>query len=426
MQNRHRYSLEQLAEMMEGDAESFSPVLIELKQCSGYCKMPEETTSHTLAADVSRQTQVNGNSCPVYKADNEENQTAIKKFIKQHLALPNESEQTLERVFNEVNKYYNQSVGGAFKAAIVNPFANAMSATTVSITPGSIHSVYSQRGLYQLPNQDEFINIYRDTFTGTVYVESIFTKIKVKTFDGKHEVIIPGSFRSRFKLTREDIEQDKGFCLDYFEASNSLLEELCLKNEFDMTTLTQRIQQAQQEEQYNYEHSIADLELTLKSTTCHPDVKKCGYTAIEQVRKLEAENTTDLSTLTHLIHSTNDVIKEPNKHFDGYRQLANKMPTKRSWGKILSGVALALLGAVIVAASVAVAVASFGVATPLSAMGIVIGASVVTAGVACAAGVVGLGAMTAGSILFFKGCPSQPKQTMYDLAEAVKPQLIAR
>jgi hypothetical protein len=81
---------------------------------------------------------------------------------------------------------------------------------------------------------------------------------------------------------------------------------------------------------------------------------------------------------------------------------------------MVGGALLGLFGAIIIAASIATTVSSFGATTPLALLGLEIGASLIGAGLGISAGVVGCGIIGAGVFGLFRQTKSQKLATVME------------
>lgn len=156
--------------------------------------------------------------------------------------------------------------------------------------------------------------------------------------------------------------------------------------------------------------SAITVDATVDATEINNDVRTATLTAQSSASTLSiasvaSETTTDIEPL-----KANSFAINKTPFFSSYSI------SKRT----MVGMLLITLGAVIVTASLMVALESCGIATPLSAWGIKIGISILTTGIACACGAVGLGAVTTGLFMTRtqsdstteannKACPAPPK-----------------
>ena len=401
-----QYTPESIERLM--GARSWNSGLAELKEAGWYCKMSGGQS--TLYGDVGRQTQVGGE---VFHPPARESEAAIEQCLRLRLRLPREeataaereTPEEFERYFAAVKKYYNQSLGGAFKVFVTAPllaldFVLVAEATT---------------------------NIYRDPETGDTYVETVLCNLKYQhTTQTKKVLAIPGTLRYRFKLTAEDIREDKGFHLDYVAPSNSLLRDLCFEEErsFTLDRLTSGLKVAEQEEREaarrRFYHGLAELESTVADENVDVTLRQRGKAVLDGLSQFKGDKEADYHTLAEVAQATHQMVRNPlRSDYRRYLALSERVPTKRSKGKILAGAMLVLLGAVLIVAAVMLAVATFGIATPLSALVIAGGVTVAVAG-AAVAGAAGVAAASAGGVLLFKGNKSQPKPAMGGLVEAAR------
>jgi len=115
---------------------------------------------------------------------------------------------------------------------------------------------------------------------------------------------------------------------------------------------------------------------------------------ISEVNRLKDQSNT--SFLREVLQQTTQLLLQPNDaNIASYKKIAKRADgATLTYGRALSGLMLTLVGLVTVAVAVFAAVASFGVSTPLSAMGIALGISAVVKGICIAGSVIGGGYMT--------------------------------
>jgi hypothetical protein len=126
--------------------------------------------------------------------------------------------------------------------------------------------------------------------------------------------------------------------------------------------------------------------------------------AAVKTAKKEPLSDTDIRTLNTVLRYTSEAVTarttEPFKKLASYVEACKEIPKQRTWGRIVFGAALVLLGAVIITTSVMVAVESFGIATPLSVLGFKIGMGLMTTGIAAACSAAGVASVVGGVALW--------------------------
>ena len=129
-----------------------------------------------------------------------------------------------------------------------------------------------------------------------------------------------------------------------------------------------------------------------QQTSVHPEVKPLvqkSKALFDETLKLwtKVDPVEDLPRLTQSLNYATKVLKAPDdqQNLQQFTNFAEELKEikgsgKRSWGYILGGAALAVVGTVLVLGSAATAVASFGAATPLSIAGTVGGTAAIIIG----------------------------------------------
>jgi hypothetical protein len=166
-----------------------------------------------------------------------------------------------------------------------------------------------------------------------------------------------------------------------------------------------------------YQRSLQNLELKLQKLygkVEKQDLFFFGFGVYRQVVSLMANKKHKLAeqTLIDVLDGTRLIVGGKKFHPTGntgyknelhnYQKLAKKVGSS-SLGKTLLNLMLALVGAVIIAASGVMAFASFGILTPVNAVGFLFGYSLLT-GMAASitTGAIGLGTVMSSSIMFYK------------------------
>ena len=128
-----------------------------------------------------------------------------------------------------------------------------------------------------------------------------------------------------------------------------------------------------------YQVARAILQKTLDRKDIHKDLIEYGIRILNETNKLTSS--VPLEDLTETLKIANETISNPLVPANVTRcmQQGNALVEKYPKGKILAGLLLGLAGAALILASVAVAGFSFGSLTPLSIVGVTVGASMVAA-----------------------------------------------
>ncbi|OGT46602.1 MAG: hypothetical protein A3E83_07325 [Gammaproteobacteria bacterium RIFCSPHIGHO2_12_FULL_41_20] len=397
-----RYTPEILQAQMAGqEKDQWNLGLCLLQEQAWHCRVDDsEHCDYILVGDVRRQTRVTDDVCHC-SSDIEGEQ-----FIRQRLRRTGEDDQQFDAYFAALKRNYNQSLSSCFRVFM-------------EVTHLTGLNVVAEIGRAEPQSKT---NIYRDPETGDTYIETEIFDIRYKNISTNQVITIPGTLRYRYKLTLADIQSGKGFRLDYVAPSNSLLRDLCFKpgESFTLETLTSRITQAQQEEyeasRRRFYRELAELETVVEDSNVDPLLRRHGKAVLAGLKQFKGEKAADYATLAEVAQATQQMVREPlRSDYARYLQLSERVPTRRSKGKILVGAMLVLLGVVLVAAAIALAVTTAGIGTPLSAVVAAIGVKVAIAG-AVAAGVVGVAAAAGGGASLFSGQKAQPRRAMEDLA----------
>jgi hypothetical protein len=166
-----------------------------------------------------------------------------------------------------------------------------------------------------------------------------------------------------------------------------------------------------------YQRALRDLEFKLQNIYGKADKQDLfffGFGVYRQVVSLMANKKHKLAeqTLIDVLDGTRLIVGGKKLHPTGntgyknelhnYIKLAKKVGTS-SFGKVLLNLMLALIGAAIIAASGVMTFASFGILTPVNAVGFLFGYSLLT-GVSASitTGAIGLGTVMTSSIMFYK------------------------
>lgn len=98
----------------------------------------------------------------------------------------------------------------------------------------------------------------------------------------------------------------------------------------------------------------------------------------------------EIPKLTDYVVSTKNIIQDPSSENIAIHARATKaaLHSNKAWGKKVGGAMLAVFGAVLIAASIVLAVGTFGVASPISAIGIALGGTAISVGTAIGAAVI--------------------------------------
>lgn len=136
------------------------------------------------------------------------------------------------------------------------------------------------------------------------------------------------------------------------------------------------------------------------------------------------ENLVAIKNVVAILIATVDLLKQPNdlNVQKNYRRLANVIPGKIHYGKLIGGLMLALFGLVIAGLSIAASIVTGGITFPLSALGIKSSVPIIGAGISTlATGGIGTLLAGAGSILAYSGKqPSAMTKQMNDLYNSLR------
>lgn len=139
-----------------------------------------------------------------------------------------------------------------------------------------------------------------------------------------------------------------------------------------------------------------------KTNSQNPEVNHAVKNFLTTVKKLKENggiSTSDLPRITKYLKDTTTLINNPDST-DALKQhnsnIKDAFGKNRPWGPIVGGALLCIAGILLVAASIAITVLTFGVSSPLTLPTAAVGGIMTAAGIAMTAGVaVGLAA-TAG------------------------------
>lgn len=162
------------------------------------------------------------------------------------------------------------------------------------------------------------------------------------------------------------------------------------------------------------------------------DLKQFAVKVSSEVKKLAGEEHSHvpITKLTEILNTTASILKGPvlgDTENEAYREdiltLQQQCGDIKSYpvAKGLIGAMLCLLGAAIVVASGIVGAVSFGLAAPISVMGIMLGLSTLVGGVCVASGVIGASFMMFGAPLVGSAVQASPlRKSMIELETNAK------
>jgi hypothetical protein len=141
--------------------------------------------------------------------------------------------------------------------------------------------------------------------------------------------------------------------------------------------------------------------ISVVSNTSYPEAQRDnGGQILAAIANLsDAEKKKNLLLLTKVMNGAANVIKSPTEeNINAYQALMVPVINNK-WRKLAIGMAAIVLSAAIITISTAIAVASFGATSLLSAWGIYVGTSLLVKAISITAGAVGLGMIAGGMIL---------------------------
>ncbi len=125
-------------------------------------------------------------------------------------------------------------------------------------------------------------------------------------------------------------------------------------------------------------------------------------------RATQVKCTDDINLLIGVLDTCTNVLTNPNeKTIQDCIEKGNSL-SNHSLAKTLGGLVLTLVGVLVLSISVMVAVESFGVAAPLTALGFAFGESLICGSLAGGSALLSTGAGAYGSYTLFKHAPSNP------------------
>lgn len=152
--------------------------------------------------------------------------------------------------------------------------------------------------------------------------------------------------------------------------------------------------------------ALADrsLQSTLKKCDSQPPVNEAVGDICQEVYRLsqQVKSAADIDVLADVLNQCSSVLMNPNADtITSCIEKANSL-SNQSLTKSLSGMLLTFAGFMLLSASIMVAVESFGIAAPLSALGMALGESLICGSFAASSAFLGAGGASYGSYLFFK------------------------
>jgi len=132
--------------------------------------------------------------------------------------------------------------------------------------------------------------------------------------------------------------------------------------------------------------------------------KKIGRRTLACAQKIYKQNMItkeELPTLTKFVNGTANVLDDPSaEHREAHiNNTVEALSMKRPWGKMIGGAMIGVCGGLLITLSIGIAIATFGGATPLSALGLALGGGMILASSTIAVmGVTGLALTTAATL----------------------------
>lgn len=265
--------------------------------------------------------------------------------------------QFLVKQFNKKNaklilKHYNQLVTAV-------PF-NAV-----------VHSLWQDQGQQSqiMPVSKEMMSCF-SIRENSVYMDVKMDSLKIgpptPPSSGK-EFPLPGSIVATFELTED------GFRLKQLAASNSTLRDLCIGQ--NNVVITQH--------EVNFATAEEELLSAISDNGNDQRLRTAARAVLSHVIAAKKEAQDD-GLLLKVLKQTTAVVKNPCNPsvLNQYEQLTKQVNDKRSWGKIIGGSMLALLGVAVMLVSAALLVHSFG----LTSIGLKIGIGFFLKGIGIANG----------------------------------------
>lgn len=170
-----------------------------------------------------------------------------------------------------------------------------------------------------------------------------------------------------------------------------------------------------------FEDAYRDYIRVLSTTAWEPALFAAGSGVAEKVKRCFDENRIPEEKLTQIVTAARILLRD-RQHSDSreYKTTLNKFHRLSKsvgsfpWGKILAGIMLTLIGALILVASGLVIAVALGFFPPITVIfGITLTASVLNTGISAATGVAGIASMVSAGMLFFKaGTPSHLRSHM--------------
>lgn len=174
------------------------------------------------------------------------------------------------------------------------------------------------------------------------------------------------------------------------------------------------------EDRLYYEQARLRLRATLTDPKTEPLLIPFGARVLAKTKQLkkDAQRTIPLSELTQVLELSHQAIKYPSI-YNAQAGLAQCSKIAPRTNRQLHAALLGLFGAVILIASVGAALVSFGIASPVSLVGITIGVSLIAETMAIGAGAVGAGIVGRSLFSLFRSKPIQ-EQLKGEMAQLSK------
>jgi hypothetical protein len=248
--------------------------------------------------------------------------------------------------------------------------------------------------LDKVRQKSEYLKDFHEAFAENVFSELGYSKDEMDDFFCKKDISFFGAVFTHFNLT---FKGNKNFHdHDYRNLLRTVLAKksitrpvLLVKNQTDLKSINT----------YLFE---CDKLMYLKDKECTPEkTKKILEKLSIEMKSLRKESNLSLQEQINILQAINTAVEKPSA--DSAANCINKAAElfPRPKTQILGGLMLMLGGITLVAASAAVCAVSFGLFSPVSIGGVVLGASLLHAGYAIAAGVWGLGMTASGGFKMF-------------------------
>lgn len=155
----------------------------------------------------------------------------------------------------------------------------------------------------------------------------------------------------------------------------------------------------------NLQQAIETRKKIVSNTIGEASFTQAGENLLQKAKEVQNKGwipKEDLPQLTKVIHETTAIIQNPDKNEysnDSINDVVIPLTKTSHWKNVIAGAALFLVGSALIALSISAAIASFGASTPASLSGLVLGGSLLSAGMTVGLGM-SVGVFAAGVGLF--------------------------